>query len=272
MNIDWFITNRCDQASFCRFCYAPWNFFPKDVSREKALMVADRLAEIGTKTVTICGGEPFMYPHLDVVVERLAEHGLNVVLYTSGTSGCFDVRTFLPFIEFLSLPVDAVSDDVIKKMRGVHQFDGIAAILAVLKTIPWRPKIKIGTVVTRQNIEDLPAICDFLERTGIIDVWRLYQFSPYGIGAHHAKRFLIPTEEFEAAVSSLKTRGTVHIAERSREDTVGYCKIIDSGGSFYRYAERYIPIGVTIFDDPKAIESSYDKLKHDEQKSWLYDR
>ena len=141
MNIDWFITNRCDQAAFCRFCYAPWNFFPKDVSREKALVVADRLAEIGTKTVTICGGEPFMYPHLDAIVERLYEHGLNGVLYTSGTSRCFDIRTFLPFIQFLSLPIDAVSDRAIEHMRGQHQFDGVAAILATLKTSAWRPKI-----------------------------------------------------------------------------------------------------------------------------------
>lgn len=269
MNIDWFVTNRCDQASFCRFCYAPWNFFPKDVSRERALAIADRLTEIGTKNVTICGGEPFMYPHLDAVVERLYEHELNVVLYTSGTSGCFDVRTFLPFIKFLSLPVDVVSDRAIERMRGQHQFDGIAAILAIVKSVPWRPKIKTGTVVTRQNIDDLPAIARFLEKTGIVDVWRLYQFSPYGIGARHAKLFEIPTEEFEEAVKKIKATSAIHIAERSRKDTVGYCKIIDSGGTFYRYAERYIPVGVTIFDDPQAIEAYYDKLGHEQQKSWL---
>ena len=206
LRIDWFITRKCDQASFCRFCYAPWNFFPPDVSVERALEICDRLKDLGTDTVTMCGGEPFMYPGLDQVIRKLHALGIKVVLYTSGTSNCYDVKEFLPWIDFLSLPVDAVSPEVILKMRGSSQFERISHILEMLKGRSQRPKIKVGTVVTKQNIGDLAQIGDFLHALGIVDVWRLYEFSPYGIGKHNEKRYLLKAGEFEQAVQDEKAR------------------------------------------------------------------
>lgn len=273
MRIDWFITRICDQASFCRFCYAPWNFFPRDVSTERALEICDRLRELGATAVTLCGGEPFMYPGLEAVVRRLHEHGIKIVLYTSGTSDLHDVRTFLPFVEFLSLPVDAVSPPIVEKMRGRSQFERTARTLTMLQKAVVRPRIKIGTVVTKQNIDDLPVIGDHLHSLGIVDVWRLYEFSPYGIGKHNEARYLLGPDVFREAVAREKERNMtrahpLHIAERDREENAGYCMIIDSGGSFYRYAERYIPLGVTINDSPEIIAAGYDQELHQRQKAW----
>lgn len=270
MNIDWFITNRCDQAKFCLFCYAPWYNFPQDAPLAESLRIANRLAEIGAKNVTICGGEPLMYLGIDTVVKRLRELGLRVILYTSATSTKYNVEEFLPYIEFLSLPVDAVTPDIVLKMRGSSQFQNVSSILRRLVSIENRPRIKIGTVVTKQNVGDLSRVRDFLEEAEVVDVWRLYQFSPYGIGKHNQKLFLLHDEEFEEAVRSI-TNCKLHVSYRNREDTIGYCKIVDSKGAFYRYAEKYTRIGVTIYDDVVTIEEHYDTLKHAQQKAWIGD-
>jgi MoaA/NifB/PqqE/SkfB family radical SAM enzyme len=240
----------------------------------RALEICDRLKQLGTETVTLCGGEPFMYPGLDKVVDRLHELGIKIVLYTSGTSNQFDVRMFLPYVEFLSLPVDAVSAAVIDRMRGVSQFERVSSILSTLRRVGKRPKIKVGTVVTKQNIEDLGNIGDYLHSLGIVDVWRLYEFSPYGIGKHHESRYLLGAGEFKDAVAREKLRNesrvgrTFLISERDRADNEGYCMIIDSGGSFYRYAERYIPLGITIENQPEEIIGCYDRELHLRQKAW----
>lgn len=273
MRIDWFVTRICDQAAFCRFCYAPWNFFPSDVDTPRALEICDRLKELGVNTVTLCGGEPFMYPGLEAVVRRLHSHGIKVVLYTSGTSDLHDVRTFVPLVDFLSLAVDAVTPAIVEKMRGRSQSEKTASILAMLKEQSSRPRIKIGTVVTMRNVHDLPAIGDHLAALGIVDVWRLYEFSPYGIGKHNERRYLLGPGAFAAAVALEKARNVSRerpllISERDRAENADYCMIMDSRGSFYRYAERYIPLGVTVDDPAHAIIAGYDRDRHERQKSW----
>ncbi len=126
-------------------------------------------------------------------------------------------------------------------------------------------------MVTRQNITDIGAVYDFLCAQKVVDVWRLYQFSPYGIGRRHQDRFEIPESEFRKATTTIKKRhddsGFV-ISERSRTDNAGYCMIMDSGGSFYRYEENYIPLGVTIFDRIEDVVKRYDQKKHQRQKRW----
>lgn len=270
MNVDWFITNNCDQAKFCRFCYAPWRVFPPDVSVEQALQICGRLIEVGVRTVTLCGGEPFHYPGLLAVVRKLAVGGIQVVLYTSTTSDRHDLKQLVPHLNFISLPIDAVTPSVVEQMRGANQFARVSAVLRELRALPARPNIKIGTVVTKQNIGDLRVIYEFLCAQEIIDVWRLYQFSPYGIGKRHQDLFEISEEAFRAAAAEMK-KGHIHgfsISERSREENIGYCMIMDSGGSFYRYEEKYIPLGITIFDRIEEVAEQYNQKKHQLQKSW----
>ena len=272
MKIDWFLTRKCDQI--CRFCNAPWNVFPQDVSTERALQIADRLKQVGVQTVTICGGEPFMFAGLEAVVHCLANLGIKIVLYTSATSlhraNLFGMLTDL---HILSFPVDAVTLKYAAEMRGIRQVSEVSALLQRLSRIRDCPPIKIGTVVTKQNISDILHIYHFLLQFKEVKVWRLYQFSPYGIGKRNQARFLLFDEDFTSTVKLAKEHNEslgapIHIAERSLEDMYGSCMIMDSQGGFWRYEGSYIPLGVTVFEDPCDIIIHYDLNKHVMQKSW----
>lgn len=269
--VDWFISSKCDQASHCRFCFAPWNAFPPDASLHDALGMCERLSALDIGNVVICGGEPFQFEGLDEVVRKLHRLGIHVVLYTSGTSDRYAVEQFFPYIRFLSIPIDAVSADAAQRMRGPEQLARVRSLLSRMAGMRSRPKIKIGTVVTAQNIGDLDAVGDYLRSLRLIDVWRLYQFSPYGIGGHNRALFQLPDADFGEAVVRQQTRhdGSFTISGRTRDETCGYCMIMDSEGNFYRYAEEYIPLGVTIDDEWSAIAGRYDQTLHASQKAWV---
>ena len=272
MNIDWFLTRKCDQI--CRFCNAPWNVFPRDVSTARALQIADRLKQVGTQTVTICGGEPFMFAGLEDVVHRLSHLGIKVVLYTSATSlHRANLFGMLSDLHILSLPVDAVTVKYAAEMRGIEQLVEVSSLLQKLSRISDCPPIKIGTVVTKQNVSDILPIYRFLLQFRGVKVWRLYQFSPYGIGQRNEHRFLISDEDFTSTVKLAKELNEslgmpIRIAERSLENMYGSCMIMDSRGGFWRYDGSYASLGVTIFEDPYDITVHYDFEKHVMQKSW----
>lgn len=272
MNIDWFLTRKCDQI--CGFCNAPRKVFPRDASTSRALQIADRLKQAGVQTVTICGGEPFMFAGLEAVILRLSHLGIKVVLYTSATS-LHRVNLFgiLSDLHILSLPIDAVTLKYAAEMRGIKQVSEVSILLQRLSRIHDCPPIKIGTVVTKQNIGDILHIYHFLLQFKEVKVWRLYQFSPYGIGKCNQARFLLSDGDFTSTVRLAKDLNEslsmpVRIAERSLEDMYGSCLIMDSQGGFWRYDGNYVSLGVTIFEDPCDITVHYNLAKHVMQKSW----
>jgi len=270
-NLDWFITKLCNQTQYCPFCYAPRNAFEHDSNLQTAVRICERIAEIKTEKVTLCGGEPTQYPHLITIIQKLHHSGIQTILYSNAVSNPeFDWHHALPHLYMLSLPIDSISPEVTSKMRGPHQIKAVIRLLDYIAKSKIKPKIKIGTVVTKQNIHELVPILTLLNKLAIIDVWRLYQFSPYGIGKTNQEDFLISNDEFLSAVTHIKNQPhpNIKIAERSREDNINYCYIMDSQGNFYRYEEEYIPLKASIFDPPERILTEYDVKKNIRQKLW----
>jgi len=91
-------------------------------------------------------------------------------------------------------------------MRGVQQVSEVNVLLQKLSQIPNCPTVKIGTVVTKQNVGDILPLYHFILQFKNVKVWRLYQFSPYGIGQRNQDSFLISDEDFALAVNLAKER------------------------------------------------------------------
>lgn len=270
LNVDWFITKHCNQIDHCRFCFAPKDVFPQDATFKIVMSICNRLAELGVEVVTLCGGEPTLYPYLTEVVKNLYSLGIKVIFYTNATTD-FNIYSLFPFIKILSLPVDAVKPEIIKEMRGFEQFKAVCHLLSKLRTAARRPVVKIGTVVSRINFNDLKNVFCFISESGVVDIWRLYQFSPYGHGKKNENLFLVADDEFNRAVDNIRflaKRSVINISERSRNGTIGNCHIMDSVGNFYRYEEKYVPLGATVFDKPQKIITGYANFSYQERKIW----
>lgn len=61
-----------------------------EMTRQDCLRILEEAAGIGAKEVAFSGGEPFLWPHILMVVEAAAKHGMKVTLYTSGNVEGFE--------------------------------------------------------------------------------------------------------------------------------------------------------------------------------------
>lgn len=271
MTIDWFITNHCNSYALCKFCNAPAKTFPTDAPLEESLSLCDIIIERHIDVVTLCGGEPMLYPGLKVIVQKLANAGVRVILYTNGITLTDFLPTFFPYLEFLSLPLDAISQEGAEVMRGYDQVESVQRILIEIKNVSIRPRVKLGTMVSNLNYHELPELANFVMRTPVIDIWRLYQYSPGGIGLPQAKTYSIDNWEFERQITKLKEKfvgsGRI-ISVRTREEIIGYCMIMDAHGRFYRYDGVYHPLAVTLQSSTERINKEYNIEKHQRQKRW----
>lgn len=273
--VDWFITKRC-YSKKCIFCYAPYDAFPQDASLEEALRICDELKKKEIEYVTLCGGEPLVYPYIEEVIDRLYDYGIKIILNT-GLVANFDILKIVHKLHILSIPIEGVTENTYSILRGESVFKSVKKILDYYdKREKEGLKIKIGTVVNKINLNEISNIYNFLRKhKDVVDIWRLYMFSPYGIGEMNRDKLLINTAEYNAVVNEIlksaeRDNVSFDISTRSRDDNKGYCFIMDSVGNFYRYEEEYCSLNVDVFDAYDEIVSKYDVGLNTEQKKWQF--
>jgi len=76
-------TNYCNLN--CSFCSCSEEDRTKQMKLNKAKVIIEDLAELGTKAVTITGGgEPFMHKHINEIITHFGENRIKVGLVTNG--------------------------------------------------------------------------------------------------------------------------------------------------------------------------------------------
>jgi radical SAM protein with 4Fe4S-binding SPASM domain len=79
----WELTLACNLR--CKHCGSfAGNRRDREMTLEESLAVADQLAALGCRRVTLSGGEPTLNPDWDAIGKRLADHGIKVNLISNG--------------------------------------------------------------------------------------------------------------------------------------------------------------------------------------------
>lgn len=78
----WAITTRCNCK--CKFCKV-WKKPTVEPSLEKALQIVDSLDSIGCFILSITGGEPLLYPHIEELIDHACRRGFVVQVNTNGS-------------------------------------------------------------------------------------------------------------------------------------------------------------------------------------------
>lgn len=86
------VTNRCNFA--CRHCLRE-TASAEDLSLEVAEKILREAKTYGFNQVSITGGEPLVYPHLQPLIEKIIQHGYSFNLVTNG----YDFKTWMPFFK-----------------------------------------------------------------------------------------------------------------------------------------------------------------------------
>ena len=154
LNVSWHLWPECNLE--CTYCYATFRDIPRTLSAAEGIRVLDRFREAGTEKVTFVGGEPMLCPHLDELIAHAKQIGLVAMLVTNGTRLVGErLHRIVPLLDWVSLSIDASTPELMAAMgRGNTAF--WKHCIRCWKDLAEHPhlRLKINTVVTRQNLHD----------------------------------------------------------------------------------------------------------------------
>lgn len=180
--IDFLITSKCNLN--CPFCFGPKEQSELPYSTLKKIIA--KACRKGIKSVIISGGEPLLYANIVNLIHYCWYQNLHIVLVTNGILLKKKMSKILPYIDWISLPIESADIALNDKLRyGYNNY--LKLVLDLIKEIQHNyssVKIKLGTVVSKKNINQLDQIADLLHKKNIYpDIWKFYQFASRGKNA-----------------------------------------------------------------------------------------
>jgi len=197
--IAWETTRRC--ALRCKHCRgaARDENYRGELSTEECLKVIDSIAAFAKPILILTGGEPMARDDIYTLARHATDAGLRVVMAPCGHLITPETAAKLKDagVMAISISIDGATPEAHDAFRGVpgayaRTIEGLQHAIAA--GIPFH----INTTVTRDNVDDLPAIHDLAVSLGAakFDVFFLV---PTGRGSALSDLALSPTES-EAAL------------------------------------------------------------------------
>lgn len=193
VTITWEVTLGCNL--YCDHCLSgsgPGHQRPDELTTAEAVAFIDELDEMDVFQVNIGGGEPFIRPDFLELLDELTSRDISTCVSTNGTQ--LDEAT-LERVEamdplFLQVSLDGLRPEN-DAIRGEGVYDQVIETLSHLEDRDIGTTV--NTVVTRQNVADLPDIYDLAASydAGL----RLNRFRPSGRGEDTWDEFRLTTEQ-----------------------------------------------------------------------------
>lgn len=187
----WEITLVCNMS--CMHCgsYAGHSR-DQEMSLEQMLDVADQLADIGVKRLTLSGGEPLLRPDWDIIAKRLVDRGVRTGMISNGFKMLDNLDKFekLHGMEVIAMSLDGLRDthDAFRRVPG--SFD---RIVSAFKALHERGFYTAAiTSISNLNIHELDEMHDLLASLNV-DAWQLQTL--FGGGRMRERPDLMPGPE-----------------------------------------------------------------------------
>lgn len=196
-------TFRCNLN--CGYCYGTYyKRNDKEFTNQELLGLIDGLAKLGTRWITLSGGEPLIRDDIGEIIKRIKERGMDCGMNTNGT--------LIPrrLKELKCIDRITVSLDGPKEMNDANRGEGsfekiIAGIDAALEN---GIKAYIVSVITRYNYEAVDWLVEFAGKRGIqVEFNLLFHQSE---GKHDSDRFMAENTALRKAarrIAELKAKG-----------------------------------------------------------------
>ena len=249
-SVDWWITSRCNLA--CDFCYGP---VPGKDPVELRPGILEALAASSARVVTFCGGEPMLIRKIDKYAAVLAQRGKSTVLNTNGQllRTRFDQGFRLADFAMVGISIEGSTSAIHRDMRGKNaDLDKVIEAARLVAKEPG-PSLKLATVVSGVNRDDLPALAGIVRELGP-DVWRLYQYSSRGPQNFGQQRHWLAEEEFQRLVATARELAApVPTAPATEAENEG-CLIVDPDGNVLQ------PAGTTYARRGNCLDRPLDEI------------
>lgn len=297
--VDFWITGKCDME--CPFCYGadvPIRINNKvtghkelvyktlnetnntkntqhrpEMNFEQIQNVILKLKGVGVTTLTFSGGEPFLRKDVSEIIEFAHGQSMEIYLSTNGTYLLPKYNNVKKYLSALGLPLDGSTAQMNTKMgRRKYHFKNIRNILKFFHSHHPNHIVKIGTIVSKINLQDIEAIAELLFGTSPTvfspDVWRLYQFEALKDGATVSNAYSISDEEFLSICKLIKEKyPSAKISQRSRHDHSNSYFFVTPDGMLQTVTDKHRDIA-----DLLSIEENELKKYINQQHSHVINR
>ncbi len=191
----WEITLRCDLA--CRHCGSrAGRARPDELSTAEALDLVKQLAELGTKEVTLIGGEAYLREDWVEIARAVRSYGMELTMVTGGRAMTRERAREVKEagVQSLSVSVDAL-EEMHDQLRGVKgswraAMDAIANLRA--EGVP----VSANTQITRPALRQIEPLLELLIEAGVHS-WQVSQTVPMGRAADEPELILEPFQVIE---------------------------------------------------------------------------
>jgi radical SAM protein with 4Fe4S-binding SPASM domain len=191
----WELTLRCDHA--CAHCGSrAGGSRESELSTAELLDVASQLARLGTREVTIIGGEAYLRPDVYDVVEHLVKLGVRVTMQTGGMALTAERARRFKDAGLESIGVSVDGPPAVHDQLRARPGSCAAALRALDNARDAGLMATSNTQVNRLNKDLLRETCAMLREHGI-RAWRAQLTVPMGRAADHPEWILEPWQILE---------------------------------------------------------------------------
>jgi len=213
-NLVLFPTTRCNlNCKYC--CYGDKRY---SLPKEQIFSLIKEAKEYGVTSVNLTGGEVFLYPHIEDVLDYLNKMGLEINIVTNGTLVTDKILDHMlhdfKVNVYLGTSIDHYDREKNDALRGKGSFD---ASVRLFKRVRSRTMVNVTTLVSKDNIKELDKIIDFLVNdVGFNTVW-VARPAPVG-NAYKYRNDLISHQDVIKAF-----RKTSSLQQLYKVKTVSFC-------------------------------------------------
>lgn len=211
--VDLEFTARCNLK--CGFCFGPVDHGRKELDLKPRFWVGviDELHRRGCEGIVVSGGEPTLYPALAELLQHAKGLGLKIVVSTHGRH-TGHVLKIARFCDWIALPVDAATEQVLTTMRGdTWGIDAAQRLATQIKDETGGvTQVKLGTVATAVNKDQVRMLAEAICAVDYdcFDTWKIYQYTPRRKFRAQREIYELSDADYEKLTKSIQSTALFH--------------------------------------------------------------
>jgi len=229
-NIDFLLTQKCNYCNYACPCCTKIGKKNEDAKNNVVnafLKLAKTLDE--NWQITLLGGEPLMHPRFIEIIEKLRGLGLRVLIVTNFMAPIEEYKKIVDILggHLTELTIEFHADEV----RDTHSF--LEKIKELDNYKNENTHLKVSSVLTEENAEQLKEIADGLNELGV--TFQTEQLRVNNMLIDYSEETIALFEEYRAIIpDNIDTYGSLcHSGNKFL--------VIDTDGIAYRcYCSRYV--------------------------------
>jgi len=172
MTLQWHVTERCNWK--CKHCYQD-DSIKDEMTLPELLEVLDQYISLlkiwriprHAARLNISGGEPLLRKDIYEFLEKVSKHS-DYYIWTMMSNGSLITQEIAKRLKSLGIGQVQVSIEGLKEnndnIRGIGSYEKILKAIRILSKEGVRTNVSM--TLTRQNISDVPELCDVLMKSG----------------------------------------------------------------------------------------------------------